>query len=284
MCSSLTALLREIVKFHFGQSINPVCASIAAGGGAAGGDGSGILPDIRSDSDSDSELVDPVEAVKAEQEAKGAAALMDAEMHDRKTRGVHGRQGQGGQQGVDGERHQGPDYGNTSLGGGAACDDAKEGGGERRRRPVVMRGGSPVRPEVGAALEKSTSRDSAQEQEEQPRIVFKEQWREKEARVWQEGIGDGHGFFYSQTTGDAGEMGADAGGSRATRRGPGRGLVPPKGWKLLPIIVKVRARKNCLAKPTLGYKRAIGQTARSHAPRGSRRCTGHCLDQIYHMN
>lgn len=71
-----------------------------------------------------------------------------------------------------------------------------------------------------------------QQQQQQPRIIFKEQWREKELRVWQESGGAG-GFFPHRARGRA-EGSCGSGKGQA-----GRGSSPPKGWKLLPIIVKV---------------------------------------------
>lgn len=76
----------------------------------------------------------------------------------------------------------------------------------------------------------------------EPRIIFKERWREKELRVWQEARGYGSSAVTAEVEAFCkGEGGGEGRGSDepcAVERERGYSL-PLKGWSLLPIIVKV---------------------------------------------
>lgn len=231
---------------------------VAAGGSSRGeGEGSGSKSDSQSDSYSEylaaaeAERLDLQLAAQAEEkEAKEAEALArrgEGELRLREgkvgcTKRVVGHEGHEGHDHIGshvcGEERGGVMTKEISAGSGDRSGKRGHSADGRRRRLGVIRGAGPLTAAVAAATDVATGR-GASRQQEQPRIIFKEQWREKEARVWQEGIGDGHGFFYGQTGAGRGNGGA------------GRGLYPPKGWKLLPIIVKVKQRRDehgeCLA-------------------------------------
>ncbi len=138
----------------------------------------------------------------------------------------------------DGRRPAGRHYFSP---GGVEADTGAEatkgrGGGEKRaawRRRRAEVGGV----EPGYVDAHLTQEDRERQQQQQPRIIFKEQWREKEARVWQErGAAGGHGGFHGGFRARSSRDGGDGSAEEA-----GCGAVPSKGWKLLPIIVKVCA-------------------------------------------
>lgn len=174
-----------------------------------GGVGSSNLD---SQSDSFSEYLAAAEAERLDRqlaaEAEEEEAKLDAEALSRAGSGDNGK-GKG----------TGRYFAAKSvLAGVVSAGEGRGKGGRRRRLVEGGKGG-------GWA-------GSQQQQQQQPRIIFKEQWREKELRVWQEAGGAG-GFFPHR----AGVRAEGSGGSGKDLAG--RGSSPPKGWKLLPIIVKV---------------------------------------------
>lgn len=77
----------------------------------------------------------------------------------------------------------------------------------------------------------------------EPRIIFKERWREKELRVWQEARCYDSSAVTAEMeafcNGDGGGEGRGGDDELCTVERERGGSLPLKGWSLLPIIVKV---------------------------------------------